>query len=310
MNNQPKPKIIVIAGPTASGKTSIGIELAMRFNGEVVSADSMQVYRKMDIGTAKPGIMEQKGIRHHMLDVADPDQEFNAAIYASMASSIIRDIHRRKKNCIIVGGTGLYIKSLVYGLMPCPPADHKLRELLRSQCLKHGSEKLYRELERTDHKYAAKIHPNDTLRIIRAIEIIRLTGLAPSVLAAKQNQKKARYNLLGLFLHTDRQNLYRNIDTRADYMIEAGLLKETEELLEQGYSPDLKPLKSLGYRHMVNYLRGVWSLDEAIQNLKRDTRRYAKRQITWFRADQKMIWTDPNDIDKAAEKIKAFLADS
>ena len=305
-----KPKIIIIAGPTASGKTSTGIELALRFNGEIVSADSMQVYRKMDIGTAKPGHREQKGVHHHMLDLIDPDQEFNAAIYASMASSIIRDIHKRKKTCFVVGGTGLYIKSLVYGLMPCPPADHKLREFLRHQCIKHGPEKLYRELERVDHEYAAKIHPNDTLRIVRALEIICLTGHTPSMLAMKQAQTESRYNTLSFFLYTDRQKLYHNIDKRADHMVKAGLLEETEGLLKQGYSPDLKPIKSLGYRHMVNYLKGIWSFDEAIQYLKRDTRRYAKRQITWFKADQKMIWIEPDDIDKAAERIRSFLMET
>ena len=302
-----KPKIIVIAGPTASGKTRLSLELASALGGEIINADSMQVYRGMDIGTAKPTPEERKGIPHHLLDVVDPDEEFNAAIFRLMARPLVTDIVARKKTCFVVGGTGLYIKSLLEGLFECPPSDIKLRESLRLECEAYGSLRLHERLKRLDPESAAGIHPNDKVRVMRALEIIHLSKRRPSDLAREQGFGDESISALKLFLDVNRKELYNRINERSVAMVEAGLPRETENLLRKGYSPDLKPMKAIGYRHMVKYLEGEWSIGEATHGLQRDTRRYAKRQLTWFRSDQDADWIPPEDFDPALEKVKAFL---
>jgi tRNA dimethylallyltransferase len=307
MNEHAKLKVIIIAGPTASGKTSLAISLASRFGGEIISADSMQVYRGMDVGTAKPTAEEQLQIKHHLIDVVDPDDEFNAARYISMASPEVMNIHNKNKVCFVVGGTGLYIKSLLSGLIPCQPADMNFRETLRKQLKMNGSFELYQRLVQTDPDYSAKIHPNDVIRIIRALEIKHLTGLCPSALAKEHRMKDNFFQSIKFCLDMDREKLYKIINQRAVNMIQDGLVEETDRLLKKGYSPDLQPIKSIGYRHMVAYLKGAWSLDEAIHYLQRDTRRYAKRQTTWFKADPEMIMAGSDQMDLISKKIEAFL---
>ncbi len=302
-----KQKIVIIAGPTAGGKTSLGVELALALGGEIISADSMQVYRGMDIGTAKPTQKEQKGIRHHLLDVVDPPEEFNAAIYRSMAIPIITDIHSRDKICFIVGGTGLYIKSLLGGLFECTVSDQELRNSLRLKCRRLGSRQLHEELKRLDPESANTIHPNDEMRIIRALEIVHLTNKCPSDLYSEHAFADAAFDALKIFLKVDRDQLYKRIDDRSVAMKDAGLIEETKNLLEMGYSSDLKPMKAIGYRHMIKYLKGDWSLDVAINTLQRDTRRYAKRQMTWFRADPEATWIAPGDFDQCLREIEHFL---
>jgi len=302
-----KPKAIVIAGPTASGKTSLSVELALALNGEIINADSMQVYRGMDIGTAKPTLEEQKGIPHLLLDVVNPDEEFNAAIYRSMALPLVTNVVSRQKACIITGGTGLYIKSLLKGLFHCPPVDPVLRESLRRECETHGTIRLYERLKRLDPESANRIHQNDRVRIIRALEIARLTDRHPSDLIREHDFCDTPINALMLCLQVDREKLYHRINERSVAMVESGLTEETESLLKKGYSPNLKPMKSIGYRHIIKFIQGGWSLTEAIHNIQRDTRRYAKRQLTWFRADTESIWIVPEDFDLLLKKIKTFL---
>jgi tRNA dimethylallyltransferase len=302
-----KQKVVVIAGPTASGKTSLGVGLALSLDGEIINADSMQVYRGMDMGTAKPTIEEQKGISHHLFDLVDPDEEFNAAIYRIKALAVINDICSRGKNCFVVGGTGLYIRSLLEGIFDCPPVDPELRESLRRQCQSHGSRILHERLKSMDPEYAVKVHPNDGVRIIRALEIISLTNRIPSDLIKRHSFNERSPDALKLCVKVDRKELYSRINKRCEAMVKAGLVEETEQLLNKGYSPDLKPMKAIGYRHMINYLKGVWSLEEAIRKLQVDTRRYAKRQLTWFRADKEMIWVAAEDFKQVLKKVKGFL---
>jgi len=305
-----RPKVVVISGPTASGKTSLGVDLALALNGEIISADSMQVYRGMDVGTAKPTPEEQKGVPHYLLDVVDPDEEFNAATYNSMAFPKITEIGSRGSSCFVVGGTGLYIKGLLDGLFESPPADMELRESLRRECASSGSAVLHERLANLDPESAHKIHPNDRVRIIRALEIIDLTNRRFSDLTRAHAFGGRTLNALKLCLKVDREELYDRIDKRSLSMVENGLVDETESLLRKGYSPDLKPMKAIGYRHMITYLKGDWSLDEAINELQKDTRRYAKRQLTWFRADPEVTWIEPGNFHVVLEKVKDFLLET
>ncbi|MBW2616261.1 MAG: tRNA (adenosine(37)-N6)-dimethylallyltransferase MiaA [Deltaproteobacteria bacterium] len=305
-----RPKIVIISGPTASGKTSLGVDLALALKGEIISADSMQVYRGMDVGTAKPTPEEQKGIPHYLLDVVDPDEEFNAATYNSMAIPKIAEIGSRGSSCFVVGGTGLYIKGLLDGLFESPPADMELRESLRRECDSSGSAVLHERLANLDPESAHKIHPNDRVRIIRALEIIHLTNRRFSDLTRAHAFGGRTLNALKLCLKVDREELYDRIDKRSLSMVENGLVGETESLLRKGYSPDLKPMKAIGYRHMITYLKGDWSLDEAISELQKDTRRYAKRQLTWFRADPEVTWIEPGNFHVVKDKVKEFLPET
>lgn len=303
-----RSKVVVIAGPTASGKSSLGVELALALGGEIINADSMQVYRGMDVGTAKPTPEEQKGVPHHLLDVVNPDEEFNAAIFRSMALPLVTDICSRGKICLLVGGTGLYIKSLLGGLLRCPAADPEFRESLGLECENHGLRKLYERLKRLDPESAEKIHPNDKTRIIRSLEIIHLTDCRPSELSKEHAFGDRNLRALKLCLKIDREELYHRINQRGSEMVRSGLVEETKGLLEKGYTPDLKPMKSIGYRHMVHYLKGTWSLGEATRILQRDTRRYAKRQLTWFNADPEVTWVSPEDLDLLKLEIRDFVA--
>ncbi|UCF56484.1 MAG: tRNA (adenosine(37)-N6)-dimethylallyltransferase MiaA [Deltaproteobacteria bacterium] len=305
-----KPKVVVITGPTSSGKSSVAIDLALHFSGEIVNADSMQVYRGMDVGTAKLKITERRGIPHHLLDVVNPDEDFDAAKYRSLAAPLLRDMASRKKVCFVVGGTGLYIKSLLGGLLKCPAADPELREELRRTWEECGHLYLFERLKMLDPESAQKIHPHDKVRIIRALEIIHLTSQRLSSLIRRHGFKDRSFQALKICLQVNRQQLYERINQRSLTMIEAGLVTETEGLLRKGYSPDLKPMKSLGYRHMVKFLEGACDLDEAIFQLQRDTRRYAKRQLTWFGADPEMVWMRPEDSEGIVKKIETFHMDT
>ena len=302
-----RQKIIIIGGPTASGKSSLAVELARHFEGEVVNADSMQVYRYMDVGTAKPSLEERQGIAHHLLDVVDPDEDFNAAIYRTMAVPLLREIESRNKLCFVVGGTGLYIKILLGGLIDCPPPSPALRKRLQEECDKYGSVALHERLKMLDPESALKIHPHDGLRIIRALEIIHLTHERPSSLIRKHGFQGGPFRALKICLQMDRKHLYHRINERCLFMMESGLVEETEGLLKKGYSPHLKPLQSLGYRHMIEYLQGNWDLEKAVKELQTDTRRYAKRQLTWFNADPEVLWMNPREPDSIIDKIQEFV---
>jgi tRNA dimethylallyltransferase len=301
-----RPKLIIIAGPTASGKTGLAVELAHEFNGEIVNADSMQVYRYMDIGTAKPTIDQRKGVTHHLVDVVDPDDEFNASIYRSLAVAAINSVIEKKKTCFVVGGTGLYIKTLLGGLMECPSSDPELRDALVNECLEKGSPFLHSRLKRLDPDSAARIHPNDKTRVIRALEIINLSNIQPSSIIDQHAFSERMFRTLKICLDVDRDRLYERINIRCEHMIESGLVDETEALIGKGFSSDLRSMKSLGYRHAVAFLKGEWSSEEMTCNLKLDTRRYAKRQLTWFRGDVEMVWLEPDNREIIRSSIREF----
>ncbi|MFH1491466.1 MAG: tRNA (adenosine(37)-N6)-dimethylallyltransferase MiaA [Pseudomonadota bacterium] len=305
-----QPKLVIIAGPTASGKTRFGVELARRFGGEVINADSMQVYRGMDVGTAKPTREERGGIPHHLMDVVDPDEPFNAAVYRSHAIPVIQDVLSRDRACFVVGGTGLYIKTLLGGLLDCPKSDPLFRNRLIEECDEHGSSYLHDRLKRVDPESARRIHPNDKIRIARALEIIHVTERPLSTLEQEHRFRDRLFTPLKICLHLERGSLYNRIDERALSMVRSGLVEETRDLLNKGYSPYLKPMQSIGYRHALTLLKGTWDREEMILQLQTDTRRYAKRQLTWFRADREMqrMENDPESRDRVCKMIEEFLS--
>lgn len=302
-----RPKLVVITGPTASGKSSLAIDLAVDLGGEIINADSMQVYRSMDVGTAKPSVQERKGIIHHMMDVVDPDEDFNASIYRSLTVPIIKEVKGRGRICFVVGGTGLYIKTLLGGLLKCPPVNPTLRMSLVSECEELGSAFLYERLKRLDPKAALNIHPNDKTRVIRSLEVISLTNQPISSLIMEHGFKERPFQALKIGLQVERAQLYHRINERSISMFKSDLVKETRTLLEKGYSPDLRAMKSLGYRHAIAFLRGDCTLEESVLQLQKDTRRYSKRQLTWFRADTDIVWAEPENRDFIQQKIEEFI---
>ncbi len=287
-----RPLLPIICGPTAVGKTALAIDLAESFNGEIVSADSRQVYRQMDIGTAKPTAVEQERARHHLIDVVWPNEEFNAADFSSRAAVAIKDIIGRNKMPLLVGGTGLYIKALTEGLLQTPGSDPEVRKHLTDRAEQVGSAVLHQELAVIDSVTAEKLHPNDLLRIVRALEVYEQTGRPLSFFQQEHGFKDTPYRTLKIGLNMDRADLYARINQRAEAMFESGLLAEAEALLVAGYDPELKSLKTIGYRQAFALLRNKLSRAEAVEDLKRSTRRYAKQQLTWFRADKSIIWVD------------------
>ena len=300
-----KPKILVVAGPTASGKTSLAIRLASLLNGEIVNADSMQVYRGMDIGTAKPSMEERKGIVHHMFDIVNPDENFNASLYKSMSRKIINNIIERNKKCIVVGGSGLYIKSLIKGIHHVPQAEPALREKLYQEWSKNP-EDLYKKLAEIDPKIACLIHPNDRVRVIRSLEIFYITGCKASAFNEGHNFSDCPYNVFFSAFILPKEQLYNKINKRCELMLEQGLIEETANLVQR-YGTDIKPMNSIGYKHAYNYIFGSLSFDDMILHFKRDTRHYAKRQITWFKADKDIQWFHPDETDNIIDLAVNFF---
>lgn len=288
-----KPKLVIILGPTAAGKSEIALELAARVNGEIINADSQQVYRQLDIGTAKPSIEVREKIAHHLIDVVDPDEEFNVARYRALATAIIYDIQKRGKQAIVCGGTGLYIKALTRGLFPGPAQDAGIRAELTLRAQRDGLSSLYARLRQIDPSATSWIHPNDRQRIIRALEVYESTGKPMSEWHQGHAFSEIPFITLKIGLERQRAELYGLINRRCDQMIEAGLIDEVKGLLARGYSLDLKPLRSVGYRHMGLFIMGQLSLEQALFLMKRDTRRLAKRQLTWFRSDHEIRWFHP-----------------
>ncbi len=302
-----KPKVIVICGPTGVGKTAVGIQLAEKLDGEIISADSMQIYRYMDIGTAKPTADEQSRIPHHMIDIVDPDENFDAVRFAEMARDKVMQLHQRGVMPLVVGGTGLYIKALLQGLFQSNPVDPKIRERLMKEAAENGSGILYDRLKRVDPDTADRLHPNDSYRIIRALETIESTGRSISEHQQEHGFADEPFNALKICLQIDRQKLYERIDKRVDMMIEEGLVDEVKKLLAMSYSADLKSMQSIGYRHMVEFLAEQLPWDECVRTLKRDTRRFAKRQFTWFGADQQIQWYEPDQLNEIVRLVEGFL---
>jgi len=302
-----KPKIIIICGPTALGKTSMAINLSRTFNGEIIGADSMQIYRYMDIGTAKPTTDEQSRVAHHMIDLIDPDEHFDARQFAEMAYEKIMKLYAGGVTPFVVGGTGLYIKALVNGLFKAGRADIRVRKRLQEQARIYGSDFLHQRLRRHDPDTAERIHPNDSYRIIRALEVYALTGKTITAFQRQHGFKDNRFRVLKIGLHINREVLYDRINHRVDAMIDSGFLDEVKGLLDMGYSDDLKSMQSIGYRHLIDFIKGRCSWDKTMRTLKRDTRRYAKRQLTWFKADPEIIWREPGQLREIQRLIKKFL---
>lgn len=300
-------KIIIVCGPTGIGKTSFAIRLAQEIDGEIIGADSMQIYKYMDIGTAKPDARELRLARHHMVDIVNPDEAFDAGMYADMADSIVETLYVRNKNCIVAGGTGLYIKALMYGLFRTRSPNPDILSKLETELKKWGAQYLHEKLKGLDPDAALKIHPNDSFRMVRALEILESSGQKISELQFQHQFGIPKYKALKICLYNDRDALYSHINTRVDLMIEKGLVNEVEALADMGYSFDLKSMQSIGYRHIGMYLQKKTSLPETINLLKRDTRRYAKRQLTWFRHQDDFIWLTVDQTNHAIKVAKEFL---
>jgi tRNA dimethylallyltransferase len=303
----PKPKVVIICGPTGVGKTRFGIDLALKFGGEIIGADSVQIYRHMAIGSAKPTAEERAAVPHHLVDFIEPDQSFSAADYAATAHEVIADFQNRDILPVVVGGTGLYIKALVYGLFESPVADEALRRRLRREADQLGAPALHRRLAQSDPQAADRIHPNDALRITRALEVLETTGRCLSSHHQAHGFKEPSVDALHFGLTLPRDQLYDRINQRVDMMLAAGLKEEVQGLIHQGYDPQLKSMQSLGYRHMTAFLQGAATWDETVATLKRDHRRYAKRQLTWFTADEAVHWLQPHEPDTAIELVDRFL---
>jgi tRNA dimethylallyltransferase len=283
-------QVVVILGPTAVGKTAVGLRVAEQIGGEIISADSAAVYRGMDIGTAKPTAEERARVRFHLIDVADPDEPFTAAKFRELALEAIRDIQARGKRVLIVGGTGLYLRVLLHGFsLAPPPRDPTIRKRLQQEAREQGLPALYARLQQVDPQAAARIHPNDAVRIIRALEVYEMTGKPVS---EWQHRAERELPARKFGLTMPRPLLYQRINARVDQMMAQGFLQEVQNLLSKGYNRDLPALKGLGYRHLIAYLMGERGLEEAVALWKRDTRRFAKRQMTWFRREPGVHWLD------------------
>ena len=297
MNN-----ILCIAGPTASGKTALAVELAKRYNGEVVSCDSMYVYRRMNVGTAKPSIEEMEGIVHHMIDVADPDEDFSVSKYCDMAAPIVDDIIARGKTAIIAGGTGLYMDSLIKGNDFAPFPSTGMREKLEAQADREGMEAMLELLRSIDPDSAARLHLSDRKRIIRALEVYYETGETITAHNIKTQSVPPRYNPLWLGLDfADRAELYRRIDLRVDIMLQQGLIPEIRELLASGIPEKCTAMQAIGYKEFVAALEGRCTIEEAADEVRKSSRHYAKRQLTWFRRNKNIHWLTRQTGESAEE---------
>ncbi len=301
-------KIIIICGPTGVGKTKTAIRLAETFKGEIISADSMQIYKLMNIGTAKPALNELNRIKHHLMDFLLPDASFDAAKFEFSAGNIISDLTSNNILPFVTGGTGLYIKALIYGLSKKQGADPDKLEQLKKKAEEIGSKKMHKLLENIDPVSAKKIHENDLFRIIRAIETFETAKIPLSELHKSHCFKKPHYNTLKIGLILDREKLYKRINQRVDKMVKQNFVCEVKNLLDMGYKSDLKSMKSLGYRQICEFIEGQTGFEQSIENIKRDTRRYAKRQITWFKADKEIKWIQPDKTKEITEIISNFLS--
>jgi tRNA dimethylallyltransferase len=312
-------KLLVLLGPTAVGKTELSLKVAEQFSCEIIGVDSMQVYKYMDIGTAKPTENERSRVPHHLIDIVYPDENYTAGRFVADAQNAIQTIQKNQHMPLLTGGTGLYLKGLLQGLFDENNHDHdadnrsasgeteSIRQHLRKRLAEEGREQLFAELNEVDPDSAKRIHPNDTQRLLRALEIFKKTGMPWSKHLVKQQGKNIQYNVLKLGLTSSREELYKRIDQRVQVMIELGLLDEVRKLLDLGYHGDLKSMQSIGYRHMVNYIRKEWDWQESLDLLARDTRRYAKRQYTWFNQDPEVIWFEVSQQDAILAEINKFL---
>ncbi len=299
-------KILIICGPTASGKTRVGVDLAKRLGGEIVSADSQQVWRGFDVGTAKPTREEREAVPHHLIDCADPPERFDAARFVSLADRAISDIASRGRTPFVVGGTGMYLRMLEHGICEAPPRDDSVRAEIQGEIESKGLSAAHAKLSEIDPKSAEAISPNDRTRIVRALEIYALTGEAPSALRSAHGFHERRYDALKIGLNLDRAELYRRIEERVDKMVANGLAEEARRLLDR-YGDKAQPFSAVGYKEMLSCLRGKTDLASAVELMKQNTRRFAKRQLTWFRADPETVWFEASDIAGIVRAVKDFI---
>ncbi len=310
LNSQ--PPVVVVTGPTGSGKSALAVDLARRFDGEIVNADSMQVFRFMDIGTAKPSLEERSQVPHHLFDVANPDENYSAGRFAKEARATAERIHARDRVVFLTGGTGLYIRAFLDGLVETGAADRLLRERLESEQARAAEEgdpgRLHRRLAKSDPEAAAKIHPNDVRRTVRALEILEQLGETASSVRRAHAFTDRPFRALHLAIDPGRDVLVERIHQRAETMIEAGLLREVRALRERGYGAELRPMQGIGYRHMQPVVDGADTLVNALEGIKIDTRRFARRQRTWLRSVADVHWHDPTEVDSISKRVEAFLA--
>lgn len=303
-----KPPLITISGPTACGKTAVSVELAKIINGEIISADSMQVYKYMDIGTAKITEEEKQGIKHYLIDELYPDEEFSVAVFQKMAKGALAEIYENGKIPILVGGTGFYVNALIYDNDFTPgEKDEKMRVELEKDAERNGNEYVHNILQKLDPEYAETVHPNNLKRVIRAIEYCRDTGEKFSEYNKREKLREPAYNVKNFILNMDRERLYERIEKRIDIMIDKGLIDEVKKLMKI-YPDNLVSMKGLGYKEIIGYLKGEYSLDEAIYILKRDTRHFARRQITWFRHQSDGVWINMDEYKSPSEAAE-FIAE-
>lgn len=305
-----KQPLIILAGPTAVGKTKLSIALAKALNGEIISADSMQVYRNMNIGTAKIQKEEMQGVPHHLIDVLEPEEDFNVVTFATMAKAAVQEIASRGRLPIIVGGTGFYIQALLYDIDFTENDDDKTyRQELEQLAKEKGPEYLHLMLQKVDAKSAESIHHNNTKRVIRALEFYKKSGIRISEHNEEQRQKQSPYQYAYFVLNDNRKLLYDRIDSRVETMIADGLVDEVAELLRGGCERSCVSMQGLGYKEIAACLCGEISLDEAIYLIKRDTRHFAKRQLTWFKRESEVIWVDRTEFQGNEEDMLAFMLD-
>lgn len=303
--------LLVITGPTATGKSDVGVLVAEKVGGEIISSDSMLVYRGMDIGTAKPTRAEMRGIPHHMLDIVEPDQDYSVALFQKQARAVIAETAARNNLPVLVGGTGLYVGAVIDNYdFSNACGDSALRQKLLHEAADKGFESLHRRLCEIDPQVASKLHPRDTRRVIRALEVYYLTGKPISSYQKIDRHGQLQYNLVMFGLTMERGKLYRRIEQRVDKMIAAGLVEEVQRLLDRGLSIELSSMRGLGYKEIVSHLIGELSLEQAVELLKRNTRRFAKRQLTWFRRDERIKWLDLDDYEgyePVAQEITRYI---
>jgi tRNA dimethylallyltransferase len=282
--------VVVIVGPTAVGKSRVAVEVAKVFETEVLTADSRQVYRGMDVGTDKPSTQERQAVPHQLIDLVDPDEQFNAGLYRRQAVDEIERLYRDCRLPLVVGGTGLYVRTLLKGLCDAPPADPIVRAALRQEAKDHGHDRLYARLVDADPVAAARLHPRDESKVIRALEVYQLSGRRMSEFQQKHGFAERPFSALVVGLNRDRDALYRRIEERIDWQLAHGLIEETQQLLVQGYQRDSAAMKGLGYRQVAEHLAGEYDVAEMVRRFKRDTRHFSKRQMTWFRKEPGIQW--------------------
>ncbi|HEX9666549.1 MAG TPA: tRNA (adenosine(37)-N6)-dimethylallyltransferase MiaA [Thermodesulfobacteriota bacterium] len=302
-----KPRLLVILGPTAIGKSSLAVEIAERINGEILSADSLQVYRYLDIGTAKPSKEEQTQVDHHLIDIIDPNEEFNAGLFREYANSVIGKLAKNRTKLIVVGGTYLYVRVLLHGLIAGVASNKEIRDRFRVLKSSFGAGYFYEKLKSLDPESALRIHSNDYVRIERALESYYITGQKISNLQKKHGFRDNEYSYLKIGLYDERDAIRKRIEDRVDSMIKNGFVEEVETIRSMGFIPTLKPLQSIGYRQINQYLDEDISLKTAVELIKRDTKRLAKRQMTWLKSDQEINWYRlPEDLEGLMNDAEAF----